>query len=77
MSLEHCGRCLFWPSLLLVALNLAQMRPGMFQEHYALCDHSYYPIKNTLQQNFLFPNWVGVPSHPSALFEKPSNYVYF
>ena len=24
MSLEHCGGCLFWPSLLLVALNLAR-----------------------------------------------------
>ena len=24
MSLEHCGRSLFWPSLLLVDLNLAR-----------------------------------------------------
>ena len=24
MSLKHCGGCLFWPSLLLVALSLAR-----------------------------------------------------
>ena len=24
MSLEHCDECLFWPSLLLLALNLAR-----------------------------------------------------
>ena len=24
MSLEHCGGCLFWPSLLLLALNLTR-----------------------------------------------------
>ena len=25
MSLEHCGGCLFWPRLLLMALNLARI----------------------------------------------------
>ena len=31
-------RCLFWPILWRIALNVAKMRPGLFQKHYALCD---------------------------------------
>ena len=38
MSLEHCGWCLFWPSLLLLALTWQEMRSELFQKHYAFCD---------------------------------------
>ena len=38
MSLEHFDRCFFWPSLLLVALNLSRNEAWIVPRTYALCD---------------------------------------
>ena len=38
MPLELCGGFIVRPILLSMVLNMARKMPGLFHEHYALCD---------------------------------------
>ena len=55
MSLGHCGGCLFWPSLLLVAMNLGRNAGRVVPEGLCFlprCVEKFLTLKESFVLNF-------------------------